>query len=521
VTISYWIDEYVGKTGGLAYILVDLFWKANGRQAMIYCRYWSHRQMDLETFNWLLTDAGQALLAEALAGDLGAPARLRELTRLRRLATPERAAAAYEIALLRARAAAKFSQASELYFTREALEQASGEVIAAHRAQRYQPYTAAADLCCGAGGDTLALARVAPVVAVDRDPLRLAMAAANACACGLAGRAAFVQADLEQTPPPDAEAIFFDPARRQGGRRVFALEAYRPPVALARSWRARTPAIGVKVAPGVSDEDLAALEVDEVEFISVDGELKEAALWFGPLATPGRRATILTTDHPFDTAVPERIEGQGRRPPTTDHRPTTNDQELGQNQEQRTKNKEQSGYGRRTTDDGLPANHATRNTQQVSTLSILNSQFSIQAPLALPAAYLYEPDPAILRARLVAALAEQLGAAQLDREIAYLTADRAVATPLARCWRVLEWLPFGLKRLRARLRAFDAGAVTVKKRGSPLDADALARQLSGAGARALVVVLTQAQGRPVALICEGPVREPQLHRGDNRAWRHK
>jgi hypothetical protein len=147
-------------------------------------------------------------------------------------------------------------------------------------------------------------------------------------------------------------------------------------------------------------------------------------------------------------------------------------------------------------------------TQQVSTFSILNPQFSIQAPLSLPAAYLYEPDPAILRARLVATLAEQLGAAQLDREIAYLTAARAVATPLARCWRVLEWLPFSLKRLRARLHTLDAGAVTVKKRGSPLDTNALARQLSGAGSRPLVVVLTQAQGRPVALICEGPVREP-------------
>jgi SAM-dependent methyltransferase len=414
--------------------------------------------MDLETFNWLLTDAGQALLAAASAGDLGEPAQLRELTRLRRLAAPERAAAAYEIAVLRARAATKFSRAAELYFTREALEQASGEAIAAHRAQRYQPYPSAADLCCGAGGDTLALAHVAPVVAVDHDPLRLAMAAANARVCGLADRATFVQADLEQTPPPDAAAIFFDPARRSGGRRVFALEAYRPPVSLLRGWRAHTPAIGVKVAPGVSDEELAALAVDEVEFISVDGELKEAALWFGPLATPGRRATLLTTD---------------------DRRPTT--------------------------DEAHDTYHASRITHHVSTFSMLNAQSSMQAPLAPPGAYLYEPDPAILRARLVAALAEQLGAAQLDREIAYLTADRAVATSFARCWRVIEWLPFNLKRLRARLRALDAGPVTVKKRGSPLDTDALARQLAGDGGRALVVVLTQMQGRPAALICEGPI----------------
>ena len=66
--------------------------------------------------------------------------------------------------------------------------------------------------------------------------------------------------------------------------------------------------------------------------------------------------------------------------------------------------------------------------------------------------------------------------AQLDAQIAYLTGPELVATPFARAWPVITWLPFGLKALRARLRELSAGAVTVKKRGSPLDADALARQ---------------------------------------------
>ena len=113
----------------------------------------------------------------------------------------------------------------------------------------------------------------------------------------------------------------------------------------------------------------------------------------------------------------------------------------------------------------------------------------------------------MIRAHVIGQLANQLGAAQIDREIAYLTAGRAIETPFARCWRVIEWLPWNLKRLRVRLRALDVGAVTVKKRGSPLDTDALARQLSGEGARALVVVLTRVADQPAALICEGPVRQ--------------
>ena len=410
--------------------------------------------MDLDTFNWLLSDDGQALLASAEQADLSEPARLRELTQLRRLASAERAAAAYEIARLRAHAAAKFARAGAMYFTREALEQASGELIAGYRARRYAAYARVADLCCGVGGDTLALARVAHVAAVDRDPLRLAMAEANARALGLAGRVAASLADLEQAPPPDADALFFDPSRRSAGRRVFALAEYQPPVALLARWRAAAPAIGVKLAPGVADEDLAWLgravgAEFEAEFISVDGELKEAVLWFGPLGGATRRATLLRS-------------GEAAPAPS-----------------------------------GPVA-------------ATLCAQPAL-APAALsePLAYLYEPDPAVIRAHLVAELAQNLGAAQLDRQIAYLTAGRHDATPFARCWRVLEWQPFGLKRLRARLRALDAGPVTVKKRGSPLDTDALARQLSGAGARALVVVLTQVSGRPVALVCEGPLGAPE------------
>ncbi|NJO84981.1 MAG: SAM-dependent methyltransferase, partial [Blastochloris sp.] len=97
-------------------------------------------------------------------------------------------------------------------------------------------------------------------------------------------------------------------------------------------------------------------------------------------------------------------------------------------------------------------------------------------------------------------LAALLGAAQLDREIAYLTAAHYQPSPFARAWAIHEWHPFNLKRLRARLRDLNAGAVTVKKRGSPLDTDQLARQLSSNGSQPLLVVLTQRNGRPIILI---------------------
>jgi hypothetical protein len=393
--------------------------------------------VDLDTFAWLRSPAGQAVLAELVAREPAEADALREQERLRRTLAPEQARAALETALLRRRARAKFPAADRLYFTREALEQASAAPVAAHRAARLAGAGLVADLGCSIGGDSLALAASgASVAAVERDELRLAMARANAEALGLSQRITFILRDLLAEPPPPAEALFCDPGRRAGGRRRFDVEAYEPPLSHVLGWRARTPALALKLAPGV---DAAALPADaELEFVSLDGELKEAALWCGPLARVARRASLLRSD-------------------------------------------------------------GSATSLERATLS------PASCPLSAPLAFLYEPDPAVIRAGLVTDLAQQLGAAQLDPQIAYLTAERRAATPFARSWPVIGWQPFGLKALRARLRELGAGPVTVKKRGSPLDTDALARQLSGAGGRPLVVVLTMAQGRPVTLICDPPV----------------
>jgi SAM-dependent methyltransferase len=399
--------------------------------------------LDLDTLSWLRSPAGQATLADLAVRAPADSATLHELERLRRTLPPEQARAALELAALRRRARAKFPAADHMYFTREALEQASAAPVAAHRAARLAPRGHIADLCCSIGGDALAIAGAgARVTAVDRDPLRLALARANAEALGLADRIAFVEQDLLAEPPPSADALFCDPGRRAGGRRRFNVEEYEPPLATILGWRAQTPALAAKLAPGV---ELAQLPADaEVEFVSLDGELKEAALWCRPLAEAARRATLLRTRPGGPAEAHELVSGAA--------------------------------------------------SPQV---------------ISPPRAFLYEPDPAVIRAGLVTDLAARLGAAQLDPQIAYLTADGLAATPFARAWPILEWLPFGLKPLRARLRALDAGPVTVKKRGSPLDTDALARQLSGRGARELVVVLTQAQAKPVALIC-GTVVAPDI-----------
>jgi len=383
--------------------------------------------MNLRALESLLTPEGQSAITAAAALNPTEESFLACLTRLQKRYPPELAKAALETVTLRRKARAKFIRADQMYFTREALEQASGETISRYRAERFAPCASAADLCCGIGGDTLGLAGHSPVAAVDHDPLRLAMAAQNLAAYGCRERVTLLQADVTRMQLPTVEAFFFDPARRVEGRRKFSVRDYQPPLAVVKDWLAHTPAVGVKISPGVDLNELSAYDC-EGEFISEHGELKECVLWFGPFQTAARRATLLP--------------------------------------------------GRHT----LIAN--------------------LQSPpsLAFPRTYLYEPDSAILRAGLVAELAAQLNASQLDPDIAYLTSEAFTSTPFARAFAVEEAFPFQLKRLRECLRAMHVGQVTVKKRGSPLDPEDLIRRLKLSGPESRVVFLTHVAGKPYALV---------------------
>lgn len=395
--------------------------------------------MELDDFRQLLTPAGQAVLQAARQLQPREDDFLRHYQALCRRHPAGLARAALETAILQMEAAAKFPKPEELYFTRPALEQSTPWQVARHRARRYQDWEQVLDLGCSIGGDCMALAVSSRVLGIDLDPLRLHMAAANLRARGLADRALLVQADLN-APLPAARrartALFFDPARRAGQRRIFSVGQYSPRLDLVKAWQAVFPAAGVKISPGVRLDELAGYDA-EIEFVSLQGELKEAVLWFGPFKTAARRATLLPGGHSL-AGDPDETAGQPR------------------------------------------------------------------LPVRDPRAYIYEPDPAVLRAGLVQQLGSQMDAAQMDADIAYLTAETNQPTPFARVWAVEDWMPFNLKKLRACLRERGVGRLTVKKRGSPIEPADLIHDLRLEGDAERVLFLTHLKGEPVVVIAFPP-----------------
>jgi hypothetical protein len=393
--------------------------------------------MDLIPFLLLLTSDGQAALQTADALQPDEQHFLAHFQAMGRRFPAELARAALEIAIQRRKAVAKFPFADKLYFTREALEQASAWEVSNYRLRRYAEFPLAVDLGCSAGGDLLALAGLTQAVGVDLDPLRLALAQANLQVLRFEQSARLLQADLLAPLPLYSArhaALFFDPARRSAERRLFAGRDYQPPLQTLRDWLPRYPALGVKISPGVNLAELSAYPAG-LEFISLRGELKEAVLWFGPFYQNVRSATVLPGAHTLSA--------------------------------------DERGW------------------QAVQALS---------ARLSEPLAYIYEPDPAILRAGLVRLLAQQIDACQLDPDISYLTNGNETPTPFARVWAVLDWFPYQLKRLRAYLRQHNVGHVTVKKRGSPLQPADLIQSLRLSGDESRLLFLTHLRGRPIVIV---------------------
>ena len=116
--------------------------------------------------------------------------------------------------------------------------------------------------------------------------------------------------------------------------------------------------------------------------------------------------------------------------------------------------------------------------------------------------YLYEPDGAVIRARLIGDLARRLGGRMLSEQIAYITTDRPAETPFAAGFRVLETLPYAEKDLKKALRQRGIGTLEIKKRGVDVDPAALRRRLGLNGDRPATLILTRVAGRHTALLAE-------------------
>ena len=378
---------------------------------------------------------------------------------------------------LRRDARTKFGAfASSMLFTSRGLQQATRLPVAARHAQRFRTagIQHVADLGCGLGADSLAFASAGmEVAAVEADEATAAAATMNLLPFPEAHVVHATAEDfaaqhqlLAPTTVAEGWGLWLDPARRhtsdsQKPSRIWDPEEFSPPLSFATALATTGIPVGVKLGPGIP-HDLVPADC-EAEWVSIDGELVEVVLWFNALATPGvrRSATALTSS----TADPLSATSAG----------LTSAADFG-----RGKEPDPAGH------------HGLRGV-------------------------LCEPDPAVIRAGLVAELANELDGWMLDEHIAYFCAEAPPQGPLAglaRSYRVLETMDYSPKTLTRWCAEHQVTSVEIKKRGVDVTPETLRKKIlpkrSAGTKHHVTLVLTRLEDERVTAVVQPLPSEPPL-----------
>jgi SAM-dependent methyltransferase len=395
----------------------------------------------LDDYRWLTGPEGTKWFEIADSPAATGSSLIRLTQQLRAELSPARVHLLLQQRELRTKAREKFPHTEIMFFTPRSLEQATDAAVAAYKAGRFLQTQMIADLCCGIGGDLLALARRGPVIGVDRDPIAVLLAQANAQA--VLGRA---DACRFKTRPVDAEmpicsemsAWHIDPDRRPGGSRTTRVKLHDPgPDVLARLLNT-CPNGAIKLAPAADLVEPWWAEA-ELEWISRRRQCRQLVAWFGTLAEhPGRRrATVVRNASDFSPDVAATFVGEP------------------------------------------------------------------QVEIALApkiGRYVFEPDPAVLASKLEGNLARKYEVSAVAPNIAYFTGDRPISDAAFDGFEVLEVLPYHVREIKEWLTARHIGRLEIKKRGVPLEPEKVRRELAGDGVNSATLLLAKIGGRVQAIV---------------------
>ena len=401
-----------------------------------------------DDFGWLVSSEAKSMLQHVQASFVERVNAVRIAKSLRKSTTPTRSALVMEQAQLRLRARRKFNNADSMFFTRRGLEQASGEHLAQYKARRFAGISMVADICCGIGGDLIALASrnrgsgsAMPELrtfGIDRDELTALFARKNLEANSLDSTIATVdQAEFANFDLSAFEGLHFDPDRRREERTVHG-NRFSPSLRDIFSNVAEGRSIAVKVAPATPEEVYFPIGLQR-EWIGDNRECKQQVLWFGPAADkPGHRTATLIGN------------------------------------------------------DGTIGQVSAHESSLDDTVEVFDS---IRR-------FIYEPHSSVLAAKLTDFVARKYELKRFSLNIAFLTGDNAVDDPLLARFEVLEVLPLNLRRTIEVLESLRVGEIEVKKRGiETVTAEQFAR-IKLNGPNMATIILTRAGSKRVSVIAK-------------------
>ena len=354
--------------------------------------------------NWLLSDNNADVIQETLTGLDEGQEKLRLIRSLRKNLSVKQAQLVIGLAELRIRARNKFEKADQMFFDRPSLEMATNDVIGSFKAQRFKKFNSIRDICCGIGGDLIAMTKLSDDCrGIDSNPTAVAYANANLIAHDLPPVAEI--ASFATDMAADFDALHIDPERRSNQQRSTFGDHFSPPLTKIFSI-ANSIATAIKIAPATDISQSAGVPCEELEqmWIGHRRECKQQVIWTGELAKyAGHRVAVSLDSHAENEFACPQSELAGQIP------------------------------------------------------SVSNQ----------PHRFLYVPHNCVLAAKLQDALATKFSMDKLDHDIDYFTCDQSIEHGLLSKFEVLEKLPASVDKVKSAIQKYNFSELEIKKRGIP------------------------------------------------------
>lgn len=379
--------------------------------------------VSLDDYAWLCTPRGQSAWRAILDRGLELnSARIRTATG----AQPGQAALLLEQLLFaRGKARSKVELPQQWFWTQKLLEQASDEWTA-HEAALDAPLDSPRwfDICCGAGVDTIALAkRHGGLVSVDLDPVAVLLTRANCL---------MHRMDV-QVMPSQAESLtldqdmflHIDPDRRPDGSRTIDPTRSQPAWSWISEAVVRCRAVSLKLAPGLRIDDalqsIQDMRPHAMRWLSWDGSVRQQRWYWGIDRWPEN----------------SKIVSCGNKRKGWSH-------EI---------------FGRNEFSDVESAANLIDDASQ------------------LKSGFIADQDPGVRAAGVSRLLAQRLQASCIGDRNGYFWGANPAPHPMVHWFRILDVVPMDSKRVRAAARDCKACQWELKSRGVDIDLVAMQRQL--------------------------------------------
>ncbi len=121
-------------------------------------------------------------------------------------------------------------------------------------------------------------------------------------------------------------------------------------------------------------------------------------------------------------------------------------------------------------------------------------------------AWIYDPDPSIIRAGLLDGFAQAHGLSRVAEGVDYLTGPESVETPFLAAFAVREVSSLDLKHLRRMIERHRVGTLEIKVRGVDLTPEALRARLKPRGAESATLLIVGGAGPVRAVLAQRELR---------------